>query len=140
MTDKTPRDYPIPDKWIKKWQVEAATWKNMLISRVEENILLKNRLADILKNKYDRNCLEEIEEFQTKSISEDKIISVLRMEVADLANSLDSENIEAEGLQVSFEETMNHLRNDMAYSEDSFGLLISAFEDFHQKVYRENEN
>ena len=74
-----------PEKKIIQFQTEIETWKKLLNSGMEENVLLKNKLADILKNNYDQN--EEIEEFQTKVIKED-VIHSLRRDVNELDDFL----------------------------------------------------
>lgn len=130
----------IPRNEVKELQAEVATWKKTLTSRMEENVMQKNKLADILKNNYDQNYLEEIEEFQTKFIREDGITNVLRNKVVDLDNLLYSKTFADGIIRESFEEIIKKLRNDMAHSEKHFHFLISSFDDFRDKICRKNEN
>ncbi len=71
-------------------------WRQSLNERMEENLLLKDRLANILKNDYDHSLLEEIEDFQTRLICEDELISSFRQVINELENliknDLDSDN------------------------------------------------
>lgn len=85
-----------------------ATWKKMLTSRMEENVLLKNMITDILRNNYNQNCLEEIEEFQTKFIQEDGKTNILRKQTIDLDNLLYSKTIEDGIIRESFEKVMKN--------------------------------
>jgi hypothetical protein len=48
---------------------------------MEENIHLKNRLSEILRNGFDKNSLEEIELFQTDFVKEDELIGSIKKEV-----------------------------------------------------------
>ena len=52
-------------------------WRQSLDERMEENLLMKDTLADILKNNYDHSLLEEIEDFQTIPFSDFGVISSL---------------------------------------------------------------
>lgn len=124
---------------LTKWLAEVAIWKEILNARKEENILLKDGLADILRYNYNRDHLEEIENFQNKFILEDEIGHVLRIELFALDDLLDSKTLEKEELPGSLEETIEKLGNDIAYSETRFGLLASSFTDFQQKVRAKNE-
>lgn len=108
-----------PNNEIKELREEVLTWKKMVASRMEANILLKNMLSDVLKNNYHQNCLEEIEEFQTKFIQEDEKTNILKKHVADLENIL-NRTIDDGIRRESFEQIMKKLRNDFAHSRDQF--------------------
>ena len=85
MKNKIAKNQHNPEKDVGRFQTEIEIWKQLLNSGMEENVLLKNKLADILKNNYDQN--EEIEEFQTKVIKED-VIHSLRRDVNELDDFL----------------------------------------------------
>lgn len=140
MMNTTTRNQRIPIDWIKKWQAEIVAWKKMLSSRMEENVSIKNKISYILKHNYNQNCLDEIEEFQTMSIREDEITSILRSEVAELDNLLIRKKLEDIKFPKSLNETINHLRNDMVYSEERFASLTSAFSEFQKKICIEKES
>ncbi|MEO8961035.1 MAG: hypothetical protein ABI325_04085 [Ginsengibacter sp.] len=125
---------------LKKLQAEVAAWKQTLTSRMEANVLLKNMLSDVLKNNYDQNYLEEIEEFQTKFIQEDEKTNVLRKQVTDLDNLLSGKTFNDRIISESFEEIMKRFRNDFTHSRNRFRFLVSSFADFHYKIYGKNEN
>ena len=50
----------IPELKLIQLQYEINTWKRLLSFMSEENIQLKNRLSEVLKNKFDKNLLEEV--------------------------------------------------------------------------------
>lgn len=140
MSNKTIQDQQIPRDWIHELQAEVAAWRKKLNSRMEENVSMKNNIAEILKEEYDQYCLNEIEDFQTNSIREDEIIGILRMEVAELDDLLTNNNLDSMKLKDSLDETIKKLRNDMTYSENQFDSFISSFRDFQQKICTEKEN
>jgi hypothetical protein len=107
---------------------------------MEENVLLKNSLSGILQNNYDQNSLEEIEEFQTKLIKEDELISLFRRDVNDLDNLLYSKMFEEGKMEKSFEAKMDQLGKEIANSIIRFRILKSAFNDFQHKISAKREH
>lgn len=138
MKTKMDNHNDIPKGELKKFQFEIESWKRLLNSRMEENVMLKIQLSDILKNNYDQNWLEEIEAFQAQFISHDEDILMLRKNVADLYDLLASDDTG----QISKlnEKKMEALRNDMDASENQFNSLMSAFNDFQNEIYKRNGN
>jgi len=130
----------IPEKNARQFQTEIENWKQSLNSRMEENVLLKNRLSDILINNYDQNSLEEIEEFQTKFIKEDELTNSLRRDVSDLDNLLYTEMFEDGKMEKSFDTKMEKLSKDIANSIIRFRNLQSTFDDFRHKISSKREN
>lgn len=129
-----------PEKKIIQFQTEIGTWKQLLNSRMEENLLQKSKLSDILKNNYDQNSLEEIEDFQTKFIKEDQLIASLRRDVNGLDNLLYDEMFEDGKMEKSFDTKMDKLGKDIANSVIKFSILKSAFDNFQHKIFRKREN
>jgi len=125
---------------VQKFQTEIETWKQLLNSRMEENVLLKNRLSDILKNNYDQNSLEEIEEFQTQFIKEDELTNSLRRDVSDLDSLLYTKMFEDGKMGKPFDIKMDKLGKDIANSITRFRILQSAFNDFQYKISNKREN
>lgn len=140
MTNRVLWAQNFPGHEIKKLQGEVASWKELIRLRMEENVLLKNMLTDIIKNNYNQNYLEKIEEFQTEFIGEDEVTWTLRREVDDLGNVPFSKIFENEKINKSFEITMNKLRDDITYAEKRFCSLTASFMDFHEKICRKNKN
>src|SRR5450432_690975 len=102
---------------INQLQIEINTWKRLLNFFRDENVCLKNRLSDILKNGFDRKLLEEFENFQTKFIKQDEVINFLRNDTTELDKLLLDEK---SGLEISdsrIVKKLEHLRNNMANSE-----------------------
>jgi len=129
-----------PQKHVGRFQTEIETWKQLLNSGMEENVLLKNKLADILKNDYDQSSLEEIEEFQTKFIREDELIHSLRRDVNELENFLYRRIFEGAKIEKLFDSKLENLRKDIANSVIRFCILKSAFNCFQHKISAKREN
>jgi hypothetical protein len=129
-------DLEIREKDLKHFKLYIETWKRSLNSRMEENVLLKNMLSDILKNNYNQNSLEEIEEFQNKFISEDELIISLRKDVNDLDNLLSAKMFGDGKIEKSFNSKMENLQNDITKSTNRFRILKSVFNDFQHKNIR----
>ena len=129
----------IEEKSVRQFQTEIEDWKKILNSRMDENALLKSRLSDIVKNNYDQNLLEEIEEFQTEFIREDELINSLRRDVNDLDNLLYSKMFEEGKMEKSFETKMDQLGRDISNSVTRFRILQSAFDDFQHKISGKRE-
>lgn len=111
---------------INQLQIEVNTWKRLLNFFKDENVYLKNRLSDILKNGFDRKFLEEFENFQTKFIKQDEVISLLRNDTAELDKLL-NEELNAGVSDNSIDKKLAHLRNNMANYERQFFQLQLNF-------------
>ena len=119
---------------IRQFQTEIEAWKQLLNSRMEENVLLKNAISDILKNNFNQNSLEEIEGFQTQFIKEDDLIHLLRSDISDIENVLYSKISENGKIEKSFDTKIENLRRDLTNSTISFRMLKSAFHDFQHTI------
>ena len=113
-------------KKINQLQIEVNTWKRLLNFFKEENVYLKNRLSDILKNGFDRKFLDEFENFQTKFIQQDEVVSLLRNDTAELDKLLDCD-LNAGIIDESVDKKLAHLRNNMANYERQFFQLQLNF-------------
>ena len=109
---------------INQLQIEVNTWKRFLNFFRDENVCLKNRLSDILKNGFDRNLLDELENFQTKFIKHDEVIILLRNEIAELDKLLLNER-SGDGIPNNkIDKKLDHLRNNMIIFRK--GILSTA--------------
>ncbi len=111
---------------INQLQIEINTWKRLLNFFRDENVCLKNRLSDILKDGFDRRLLEEFENFQTKFIKQDEVISFLRNDTAELDKLLLNEKSGVEISDSRIDKKLEHLRNNMAnYKREFFQLQLN---------------
>ena len=127
-------------KHIKQFQTEIESWKQLLNAGMEENVLLKNRMSDILKNNYDQSSLEEIEEFQNQFIRQDELIYSLKSDVNDSCNLLYSKISQIGKIERPLYKKMNALRRDIADFKARFNILKLAFNDSQHKIYVRSES
>lgn len=111
-------------------QYESNTWKRLLAFMMEENVHLKNRLSDVLKDNFDKELLAEMELFQTRFVKEDESISLLRHDIATLDKLLVKEIFADSILLAKANKKMKEIRANMIISEAKFGKLKSDFNIF----------
>lgn len=124
----------IPNDKIKKFQEEINSWKKLFKSRMENNILMKYTVGNILKNVSNKNLLEEIEEFQNRFIREDEITDLLRNDVAKFDELSYGQLFKGEKMRESCIKRKKRLSEDIIQSEKEYSRLISSFEDFLRKI------
>jgi hypothetical protein len=112
---------------INQLQVEVNTWKRLLNFFSDENICLKNRLSEILKNGFDRKLLEEFENFQTKFIKQDEMITFLRNDIAELDKLLLNDKLGIGINENTIDRKLEHLRKNIVNSEGRFFQLQINF-------------
>ena len=115
---------------INQLQIEADTWKRFLDFFRDENVCLKNRLSDILKDGFDRRLLEELENFQTKFIKQDELIGSLRNDIAALNKLLLNQNFKSGIIYDMIAKKIDHVRNNMYNAERQFFLLQLNFDTY----------
>lgn len=112
---------------LKQLQYESDTWKRILGFMMDENIHLKNRITDILKNGFDKNQLEGVEEFQNSFIKEDELIGLMRNEVAEFDKLMVREIFEDGQIARDVYKKLNQLRHNIAVAERQFSKLKQEF-------------
>jgi len=117
----------IPALNLQQLQHEKNTWKRWLGLMMDENILQKNRLSEILKYNFNENLLEEAESLQSNFIKEDELIGLLRNDVAELDRLLMREIFEDEKVINEVDIKIYKLRNNMLTAEKLFCMWKSAF-------------
>jgi hypothetical protein len=106
---------------------------------MEENIHLKNRLSELLKDKFDKNLLEEVESFQNSFLKEDDLIGILRDDVAELDKLLVRQVFEDKKINNEIEKRMTKLRYNIITAETQFGKLKSAFNNYLLEIDASNK-
>lgn len=120
----------MPELKLKQLQYEADTWKRLLGFMIDENIHLKNRLSEILKDGFDNNLLDEVESFQSRFVNEDQMIGLLRNEVAELDKLLVREAFEDGSIIKQVDKKLKKLRDNIQNAEKQFGKLKSEFNSY----------
>ena len=114
----------------KQLQYESETWKRLLSFMMDENVYLKNRLSEILKNSFDRNLLEEIENFQNRFIKEDSWIGLLRHDVVEFDKLLERDISEDGQVAPEINSRLNKLRNNIINADKEFDRLKTEFNSY----------
>ena len=120
----------MPELKLKQLQHETDTWKRSLGFMMDENVHLKNRLSEILKNNFDQNLLEDAESFHSGFIKEDELISLLRNDIVELDKFLLRETFEDGKISKDLDRTVKKLRKNMDITEKQFSRLKSEFNSY----------
>lgn len=115
---------------IKQFQHETSTWKRVLDFMQEENIHLKNRLSDVLKESFNKRMLDDVEVFQNNFIKGDELILLLKNELAGIENSLQSRVFAAEEINKNIEITIKKMRVNIDTAEKHFTKLNNDFNNY----------
>lgn len=128
-TDNVIKKKYSPEIKFKQVQYESAAWKRLLGFMLDENVHLKNRLSEILKDKFNNSLLEKVEEFLSRFVKEDELIGLLRNEVVELDKMLQ----QCHGQEKNYydvERKLNNIRHNIFTAEKEFGKLKSEFNDY----------
>ena len=106
---------------FKQLRYEADTWKRHLSFIMEENIRMKNRLTEILKDHFDQRLLPDLDSFQEILLREDARIGLLRDDIAKLDPALETETASM------MRTKMAGIRQLMAYAEKNALQLKQDF-------------
>jgi len=117
----------MPEIQLKQLQSESETWKRILGYMIEENINLKNKVTEIVKNGIDKNQLEDVEEFQNSFIQEDTLIGLMRNEVAEFDKMILREPVEDGSIMSDLYKKLTQLRHNITVSEGHFSKLRTQF-------------
>lgn len=119
----------MPELKLKQLISEADTWKRSVEYMIEENIHLKKRLTEILKNGYDKAVLEKAEYFQNEFIKEDELVGLIRDDLAQIDKLLIRDSFE-NGTVNEINRKFLRLRNNMHTAEKHFSELKLDFSNY----------
>lgn len=117
-------------KQIRRFEYESDTWKRQLSFIREENIYLKKRLIEILKEKLSPADLEAAESFQTLFIEQDKLVTILGNSVAEFDRLLKRELFEDGALLRTVMLEHLHIDRKISEAEASFDSLKRRFNNY----------
>lgn len=120
----------MPEMKLQQLKYESNTWKRLLGFMTEENVHLKNRLSQILKEKFNADLLEEAEVFQSNFVKEDELIGLLRNDIAELDKLLEREMFEGGNTIKEVKRKLQKIRSNMEIAEKQFGTLKSGFNSY----------
>lgn len=120
----------MPELKLKHIEYESDTWNRTLEYLIDENIHLKNRLSEILKNKFDKYLLEEVDGFQSRFIKEDVLIGLIRNDIVELSKLFEGEVYAGGKLKPEIDGKLKRIRNNLGNAEKHFSELKSDFNNF----------
>ncbi|MEO8862092.1 MAG: hypothetical protein ABI358_11750 [Ginsengibacter sp.] len=123
----------MPGKKLEQLKIEVDTWKRFIDFFCEENIHLKNRLSNILKNKFDTTLLEQMDNFQSKFIKHDELIIFLKKDIAELDKLLMIEKSNGNKSNDVLDNKFNKFRYNLVNSEKQFYQLQVDFNGYLAK-------
>lgn len=115
------------DLKLKQIQHEVETWRRMLLYMQDENIHLKIRLSEVLKDRFDKKMLEVVEVFQSKFIMQDDLVNTLKKEVADIEEILHPNNNASLNFVSPSEKSITTIRSNLEIAEKKFAVLKTDF-------------
>lgn len=104
---------------------ENKTWLRLLEFFKQENTVLKNRLAEVLDHKNNKEFLALAEHFQNMFIIKDEFIDELRHDVNGQVQVLTGKDKPV--LDQKIVKKQEKLRNEMEYMETDFAKLKNEF-------------
>jgi len=108
-----------------KYELEIGRWQKRLEQLQQENVQLKTKVADIIKDDIDMNILERMEYFLTSFINKDAVLALLRY---DLAEQLKATRKNSDAASTSLiEKKQLKLSQDMTKMEEEFDRLKLDF-------------
>ena len=114
----------------KQFQHEAGTWKRVLDFMQEENIHLKNRLSDVLKESFNKKMLDDVEVFQNNFIKADELIILLKNELNGIEKSLLTKFFVPEELNRAIEISIKKMRINIDTAEKHFTKMNNDFNNY----------
>ncbi|MBS1585928.1 MAG: hypothetical protein JSS82_10340 [Bacteroidetes bacterium] len=111
-------------------QQETQMWLRSLDFIQQENIHLKNSLADILKVALSDGMLEEAEYFQNQFLNKDTVIALLRRDIALQSQELERKSQVGEDADKKSIKQQEKLRSDIEKMEKEFSKLKFQFNNY----------
>ncbi|MBU3714582.1 MAG: hypothetical protein FGM46_06490 [Ferruginibacter sp.] len=115
---------------IKQFWFEFETWRRLLENIQNENIYLKNRLAQIIKEESTNELLDDIEHYHNILLTEDSNIALLRNDVASQESWIRREVFEENATIKEILKTHKKLRKEIELFEQKFNKLKFEFNAF----------
>lgn len=115
---------------LRQLQYEIDTWKRLVGFMTDENNHQKNRLSEFLKNHFEGNQLDELENFQELFIKEDEQIAILKNDVINLEKILVREIFEDGNIIRILVSGLKKIRMKMNKAEKQQAILKNDFSNY----------
>jgi hypothetical protein len=115
-------------KKLEQFRYEGTSWIRTVDYLQQENIMLKNRLAQIMQYPVDKNMLEQAEVYQNIFLGKDAILAILRHDIKEVEKLLLAQkNGEASNAEARLLKKQLKLRQDMEKMENEFNRIKKQF-------------
>jgi FtsZ-binding cell division protein ZapB len=108
----------------EQYTYEINAWLRTLDYLQQENIYMKNRIADVIQHTASTDVLEKMEHYQNFFLNKDTVITFLRRDIRELEKRKNGE----------LPAMMKTLRSDMEMMEKEFSHLKTDFNNYMQAV------
>ena len=116
------------DKNYENIKQEQMSWLKTLEGLRQENVFLKNRLAEIIKDNVSTEILEKAEQYLAIFIDKDTVISLLRRDIAKLSAATTANLINGEINKTLLEQAK--LKYDVERMSKEFTTVKTNFNAF----------
>jgi len=117
---------------LKQTIFEIRFLKRAIDFMMEENIQLKNRVAEIPRNGFSKKMLVVLEIFQNRFINEDQLIGLLRNELAQIEQLLHQGIFSEDPACTELCNNLKQLHKSIITAENQVIQLNADFNDFLQ--------
>lgn len=122
---------------LLQYQYDIQMWKRVLHNAIEENALLKNRLAEFSKLLKDKKEIELLEYHLNSLIKLDNVFSVLRNEIYHYSLSIENDISAAEEKTTLKIPRHKKLSKDLELIESTFNKSKYLFTGFVNDILNE---
>jgi hypothetical protein len=98
---------------------EISGWLRTLDIQLQENIVMKTRIADVIKSNISKADLDALEHYQNVFLNKDAVITFMRRDIQQLSEQLNGKNIPSAHIDA--------IRTDMSKMEHEFSTLKTSF-------------
>jgi hypothetical protein len=123
---------------LKQISQETEAWKKMLGFLQQDNILQKNKLAEMLGNHHAKNedLLEIVEEYQHQFLQQDQEFRLMWHDITGLEKLSKENNCEVEPIEITHK--LGKLRKEIKTLGINFDKLKTGFDNFLNAISHRN--
>jgi len=123
------------EKMVRQFEYETAGWKRLLSFLKDENVHLRNRLADVVSEDMNGTLLEKAENLQAGFSNIDEIINWLAGEVFFQERLLQRESFPGAEQLRKILKGQEELRKNSIKAEELFHATRNEFREFVEACY-----
>lgn len=126
---------------IKQFQYESDAWRRMLAFLLQENAILKTRLAEMVQESMlSDDFLDMAEQYQNRFIQNDQIINFVRSDIAELDKLL-TRNLHEDGLIIkAIARKQIKLRSELTTLETTFNEMKIQFNNYLDEIFDQSNS